>query len=145
MWGSELSPSYETPSAAGLFYRIVVSRVVVSKRGKPEQTWASHHSCKMTSNHPYWDAHGSGRVTENHLNGEAHCSRKVTSNQPSPVVTMDNVEKEGSCVLPAHATLHYFVMSLLATLADAMKDVWSVAHLRVFSRVDDRVDALLNV
>lgn len=58
---------------------------------------------------------------------------------------MDNVEKGGSCVLPSHATLHHFVMSLLATLADAMEDERSVVHLRVLSRVDDRVDAVLNV
>ena len=38
VWGSELSPSYEATSAGGLFYRIVVSRVVVSKK---DANWAN--------------------------------------------------------------------------------------------------------
>ena len=80
-----------------------------------------------------------------HLDREAHCSRKVTSYQPSPIVAVENVEKERSCIFSSHATLHYFVVSLLSTLADPVKDEGSVVHLRVFSRVDDRVDALLYV
>ena len=60
-------------------------------------------------------------------------------------MAVNNVEKERSCVFSSHATLYYFVMSLLSTLANSVEDEGSVVHLRVFSRVDDCIDALLYV
>ena len=60
-------------------------------------------------------------------------------------MSVDNVEKERSCVFSSHATLHYFVVGLLATLPNSVENERSVVHLRVFSRVDDCVDALLYI
>ena len=110
-----------------------------------ERTWSSHHSCKKSSFQSYRVVDGSGRWTIHHLDCKAHCSCKVTSYQPSPIVAVDNVVKERSCVFSSHSTLHYFVVSLLSTLPNSVEDERSVVHLRVFSRVDDCIDALLYI
>ena len=110
-----------------------------------ERTWSSHHSCKKSSFQSYRVVDRNGRWAIHHLDSEAHCSCKVTSYQPSPIVSVDNVEKERSCIFSSHATLHYFVVSLLATLPNSVEDERSVVHLRVSSRVDDCIDALLYI
>ena len=60
-------------------------------------------------------------------------------------MSVNNVEKEGSCVLPSNSTLDHFVMLFLTALGNPMKDVWSVGQLRVVSHMNDCVDTLLDV
>jgi len=78
-------------------------------------------------------------------NCETHCGCKVTPYHPSPIVSVDNVEEERGCVFSSHSTLHYFVVSLLATLPNSVEGERSVVNLRVSSRVHDCMDALLYV
>ena len=69
----------------------------------------------------------------------------MTSDHPPLLVSVNDVEIEGGCVLRSYSTLRQTIMLLLTALGYAVKDERPVCQLRMFAGVDDCRNALLDV